>query len=335
MGRRKKSSHLPPRMRLSHGAYYHVCYRSTPEGRRQVWQRLGTEYPTALQRYHRIEADRVRNGRDVAALISAYLDSPDFACKARGTKANYRIFARELSAAFAGVLPADVTPADAQEILDRATKRVKAQNMVWFLRTVLSWGAARRWLAINPLIGFKTGERARRERYITDAEWAKIEEHASPALRAFMRLAYLTALRRDDVVALRWSAVTDEGLTAKVKKTGGVMKFPLSDDLREVLAELKALRGNTPGLFLLPERKPSGSTYLHRWQATCKAAGVTDATIHDIRRKRLTDVQDAEGIEAARRLAGHTTQNMTQRYYAGENVVELPPVKRRQRGGGE
>lgn len=325
---------LPPRMTCSHGAFYHRSYRSTPEGRRQVWVRLGTEYSVAIKRYAAVEADRDRNKRDMAGLIAAYLASHEFAKKAKGTQTNYKIFARELTEAFAGVLPADVRPSDAQAILDRATKAVKAQNLVWFLRTLLSWGAARSWLPSNPLIGFRTGPRARRTRYLTDEELAAIEAQASPQLRAFIRLAYVTALRRGDLMALKWSAVQGGVLKAFIQKTKVPHTLTVNADLRAVLDELKSLRGAVPGVYLLPGKKPSGDTYAHLFKAAAKAAGVSDATIHDIRRKRLTDVTNTEGLESARRLAGHTTQGMTQRYYAGDHAIETPPLRGRREANG-
>jgi len=81
-------------------------------------------------------------------------------------------------------------------------------------------------------------------------------------------------------------------------------------------------------VYLMPSRagkKRSGSSYLRPFKAAARAAGCGDITIHDIRRKRLTDLQLNQSVDVAQKVAGHGSPQMTRRYFAAaETPVDLP-----------
>jgi integrase len=66
---------------------------------------------------------------------------------------------------------------------------------------------------------------------------------------------------------------------------------------------------------LLHNRKgkaPDYSSTKIQWSRACEKAGVSDAHIHDLRAKSLTDAKQ-QGLNP-QTLAGHTTEAMTNRY---------------------
>lgn len=326
---------LPPRLRFSHGAYYYAAYTTVDGVRRQRWDRLSHDYGTALRLYAEREAQRAKGARDFRALWATYKASAEFTGLADATRKAYGMWGPALVAVFGQMLPDQIEQRHAQELLDRAKKRVTAQRMVSLLSTVLGWGARRGWLRANPLVGMRKGAKSRRTRYITDAEWAALLA-ADAALAPFLRLLYLTALRREDFIGLRWSGVREDGIYARVRKSKRDIRIPWTTDLRECVEAIKAQRGKVVSLYLLPGhhgRAPSGHTFYKAYKAAAALAGCPDVTLHDIRRKRLTDVTESHGEEVARQLAVHTDIATTRGYNAAPVTVVRLPDERRQEAG--
>lgn len=92
------------------------------------------------------------------------------------------------------------------------------------LAMIFTYGASTTWPNNNPAsrsLAFKQGKK--RDRYITDDELDAIKSGAlsskdgitNPSgkmIVAFIDLAYATAQRVEDVLSLRWSDVSDEGV---------------------------------------------------------------------------------------------------------------------------
>lgn len=322
---------LPPRMVLSRGVYFHRSYTTIDGVRRQKWVRLSHEYGPAVRKYAEIEAAHAAGARNFAALCTAYLKSAQYAEKAPRTKANYSLYIGRLSKAFGLLLPEQIDQTHAQMILDTVTKRVTAQRMVQIFSTVLSWGAPRGWLKTNPLYGFKKGPRAVRKRYITDAELAAIVQHCDSVTAAFIRFDHLTALRANDALRLKWSDVREDGWHVYIQKTKQYVLLPWTTELRECEAELKRVRGAVASLWLFPDRPGHAvklKTLWRRFKRAAKKAGVANVTLHDLRRKRLTDLQLDESVDLAAKVAVHSDTRTTKGYFAApELVVSLPPLR--------
>lgn len=316
MGRRKEHHRrLPVRMRLSHGAFFHVDGR----GRRSAkWTKLGDTYADAIVQYAKLEASHA-DRRDVTALLTAFIAHPG---RAATTTKNYRVFRKKLDQVFGHLDPGDIQVQDARRYLDAHPSYSMARHEIQLLSATLTWGSERGWLTTNPLLGWRKGPVRRRKRYITDAEMAAVIAAARPDVGEAIRFLHLTALRVRDALALRWSDYRGNVLYVKVSKT----KDALELEGPKLEAQLKRMKsGSVVSTNIVTGRgRPLTYTILRRqWIAACTKAGVEDATIHDIRRKRLTDLQNTVGVDYAQKLASHSDPKTTKGYDASVARVRL------------
>lgn len=310
MGRQKQHHRqLPIRMRLSHGAWFHVDGR----GGKSKWTRLGSTYAEALIRYAELEA---RDRRDVDALLTAFIAFPG---RAPTTLKNYRAFSKKLREVFGKLPPSAIEAQHARRYLDDHPNASMARHEIALLSAALQWGKERGWCRVNPLYGMDKGPVVRRKRYITDAEFAALKAYARPDAARAIQLLYDTGLRVRDALALRWGDVKADGLHVKIHKTKTALVLEGFDP--------KPYRtGSVVSMHILTgdSGKPLTYTILRRhFKKAAEAAGCADVTIHDIRRKRLTDLTNAKGIEAAQALAAHTDPKTTRGYYAGTARVKI------------
>ena len=85
-------------------------------------------------------------------------------------------------------------------------------------------------------------------------------------------------------------------------------------------AELRQRRIGS--LFVLADRRGRQWTY-KRLHAEWRKVAPADANLHDLRRKRLTDLTRERGVDFAQSIAAHSDPRMTQTYVSGEARVAL------------
>jgi len=328
MGRaRRMNKHLPPRLRVSHGAYYWTPFVNG----KQKWVPLGREFAEAFEKYGRLEADK----HDATGSSFADLESRFFAeevpKRAKNTQKSYRSWIKPLRAVFGGVDVSSITQQAAAKYRDARVHRTSANRELALLSTMLAYGVEIGMLESNKLLGFHHRPEPRRTRYITDGELELLITQANPKLSLLIRLAYLTGLRKSDLLALRWQDVKPDGLYVTTQKTGVPLVLSMTPELTSILEDLKRSQGKVMSMYLFAHRngrKLNAVTADHQWMALRDSLGL-DVVFHDIRRKRLTDATDAHGQEYAQRLAGHKEARTTARYYAPEAIrVDLAPTHR-------
>jgi integrase len=307
--------HLPPCVFHRHGAFYYV--------KRGKWTKLGSTLTSALAEYSRIIAPPI-GGCD--ELLNRTLDRCKETVK-KNTYEQYALACKKLKPILAEFTPELVESHHIAAILDhlRATPNM-ANRMLTFMRLAfangLTWGMCK----TNPCYGVKRHVEHRRDRYLE--EYALIWKAAPPQLRAIMDIAYLTAQRIGDILAIRLSDITPEGIYFKQQKTGKRLLVN-APDLPEAIRRAKALHSNIRGLTLFHGRGGKPLSYYgvrSAFQRACEAAGVEDATLHDIRAKSMTDAK-RQG-KNAQKLGGHSTEAMTNRYLRGRDydLAEGPSI---------
>jgi integrase len=163
-----------------------------------------------------------------------------------------------------------------------------------------------------------------RSRYVTDAELSDAMQHAQSMLQAYIAIKLLTGLRRKDLLTLRRTDITDDGIRVTTSKTGRAVVFEWSDELRAAVELAKRSNAKKFGLTLFATRngapyvKADGSTNAwdslwQRFMAKVVAAGVPRFTEHDLRAKVGSD---AESLDRARGILTHAPGSaITDRVY--------------------
>jgi integrase len=200
---------------------------------------------------------------------------------------------------------------------------VQANRHLELLKRILTLATAWCVIPFNPAREIKKYGKldgaGPRERYVTEAEFAATYDKARPAVRAAMRLALLTELRRGDLVALTRSNMTDEGLTVRTSKTGRLLVFAWTPELR---VEIDAGLAMWPRKYPTPINQPillsrgrrafTGDGLSQSFAEAAKAAKVVGATFNDLRAKSASDTAE---LGAASARLGHASTVTTQRVY--------------------
>jgi integrase len=160
------------------------------------------------------------------------------------------------------------------------------------LSSMFAWAIGEGLCESNPVIGTNVQEEKARARVLTDAELAAIWKAApDDDYGRIVKLLMLTAQRRDEIGALRWSEIDADAkliaLSGSRTKNGNEHRIPLSV---EAIAILNGCVRHRDLLFGLG---PNGFAAWSRKKLELdKACRVKDWTIHDLRRTTATRMAD-------------------------------------------
>lgn len=318
MRRRKKNTHLPPCVHLHHGAYYFI--------KRNVWTPLGKDLAGALTQYAKLVEGPKDGG--IGRLVDQAMP---VICRdvKPNTAAQYRIAGKKLSRALAQFEPAQVLPKHLAAIkLAMADRPNMANRVLTVARLVFAYALENQLVSINPAIGVKRHKERKRDRLPLPAEVDAIKAHAGPRLVVIIDLLRYTGQRANDVLKIRESDISTDGITIKQQKTGAMLTVGWNKGLRETVARARALHGQIRSLYLLPSRwrgkAPDYRSVKDQWDKACEAAGVTNLHLHDLRAMAATQAK-MEGKDA-QALLGHTSATQTATYLRDKStpIVQAP-----------
>lgn len=301
---RKTNTHLPPCVYPRHGAFWLV--------KGGKWTRLGATLEDALVEYARMH-DAPRGG--MPKLIDEVLEHirPNLA---KNTIAQYDIAARKLKKMLVQFAPDQVRPKHVAAIKVALAKTPNMANRcLSLLRQVFAWALEQQLIEMNPAVGIKRHLEGKRGRLISMDEYGAIYSRAGDRLQVIMDLLIRTGQRVGDVLRIRRTDLTDEGIRFVQQKTGAKLTVPWTPELRAVVDRAKLLHGNIRALTLLHNRRgktPDYRTVKLQWDTACESANVADAHLHDLRAVALTAARK-QGLNATR-LAGHSSPAQTERY---------------------
>jgi integrase len=307
MGRpRKSDKHLPPCVYEKHGAFYHV-----KEGR---WTRLGSDLSQALAEYAR-RFDNPKGGMpELVERVLAHI-APNLA---KNTNSQYKIAGARIKEALGEFAPHQVLPRHVAAVkADMSSTPNMANRVLSLLRIVFAHAVEWQIVDSNPCIGILRHKEGKRGRYLTDTEFSAIYAEAPERLQVIMDILYLTAQRVGDVLRIRQSDIGEEGISFKQEKTDVKLTVRWTPEMRAAVARANSFGGNVVSMNLFRTRArggkpPSYGVTKDQWNEAVVAAGISDAHIHDVRAKSLTDAK-RQGKDA-QALAGHSNEAMTERY---------------------
>ena len=224
----------------------------------------------------------------------------------------------------------DVKPRDIGALLDVPTGKIQRNRQVSVLSAIYSKAVGRWFVAEkNPCLRVERNPSKPRDRYINHDEYRTIYRRAPEPVQIAMDLALLTGQRQGDIVGMKWSQVTPEGITIRQSKTGKRMRITMSLSLMYVLRRAKRRAGSCE--YVIPTSfgkryTPEGFRAL--WQRVMRQvrsdkALVAPATFHDIRAKC---VSDSASLEDAMKRAGHTSMAMTRGTY-DRGIRDVRPLQ--------
>ncbi len=179
-----------------------------------------------------------------------------------------------------------ITKADVRDLLESIAAPAASNQALKFLKKLFAWAAAEDLLKSSPIAGLaKPHTEKSRDRILTDAELCAVWRAAAAAGYAFgdfVKVAILTGQRVGEVSGMRRDELRGDtwilpGARTKNKKSHSV---PLS---RQVSAILAAVPQISPECVFSYNSKPL-SGFHHAKRALDKASGVSDWTLHDLRR---------------------------------------------------
>ena len=268
------------------------------------------------------EAD---NHGTLAWLLSEYRESPEFNTRRGKAKARRTITEQERiidalkevrgksGVAFVSLKLREVTPGMIRQLLDKYARDgspIMGNRVVSVIQVAWAWARERDIVILaNPCKGVSRNAEAKGGRYVTDAEYNAVYHMASGVwyLQPAMEIAYMCRLRVSEVLALKWSDLTEDGIRCDRLKGSRTNIVEWSPRLRKAVDVCKA-RGAAIGDALL-FRDTHGvavkaSTFQTAWQrlqVRAEGAGIARFRFHDLKIKGTSDL---DGTSAEKQDAG-------------------------------
>jgi integrase len=160
-------------------------------------------------------------------------------------------------------------------------------------------------------------ENNERTRILAPDEYVRLLAHASPQVKAIIKVAYHTGMRQGEILFLTWGQVDlKEGfikLEPEHTKTNEGRLVPLNGELVDMF---KAMLRGLPAVRVFPYKgKAFGSTFQKAFNTAKKRAQIEGFTFHDLRHTAINNWR-LQGHDFFRIMAvsGHKTMNVFKRY---------------------
>ena len=215
----------------------------------------------------------------------------------------------DLLPAWRGKRVDEITKRDIHDLLDSIEERSmwQARKVQAHVNRFFAWCRGREIVKVDPTDGMeRVGTNKSRDRFLSDAELAKVWRAADGVYGSVVRMLALTGARREEIAQLRWSEIDGNTITLEGArtKTGAPHIIPLSAAAQTLLAGVPRI---CEYVFT-----PNGTKPITDWSnqkiALDAAAGVTGWRIHDLRRTVATGMQKlGVTLQVVEAVLGHTS----------------------------
>lgn len=347
MGRKpSKNLNLPPRMRARDRRGVVLYYYDTGgKPRREI--PLGKDYTTAVRKWAELEGDQANPGKLLTFkdVSDKYVREVMPSKAARTMKDN--LVELDWLLKFFNDPPAPIDaikPEHVRQYLDwrGKTAKVRANREKALLSHI--WNMARAWGITdqpNPCAGIKGFSESGRDNYTEDDVLAAVWEASDQPLRDALDLAYLTAQRPSDVLAMSDLDIKDKILSVIQNKTGKKLRIEIIGELKALIDRIgtrkKSYKVHTLALICTESGRPLTPSGLRcrfdkaREAAAKKKPNLKEAIeafqFRDLRAKAATDKAESGSMHEAQKQLGHTTITMTQHYVRDRRGETVKPTK--------
>lgn len=333
-------------------AYY---YRS-PRATGRTLTPLGTDYQAALRKWaelHGAELEPAKTGT-VSDIYTKYMT---WAGNRKISKLEPRTIkdregywgkpgSGKLRDTFAKVPIDTLKPQWMLQYFEARSSQASAKKELKFLSVLCNWAKARGLMtAPNPTndIMRQLSVREKRDIYVEDQWYQLAWKHGDQLVRDAMDFGYLCGNRPNETEGAKKSNIADGVLTVELPKTAksGVKekRLPIEGELAQYIERQK--RKSVASMWLVSDEKgqplrTTGAIFRKRWkeardkaeaEAQKKGLDFTRFRLMDIRAKAATDIAEKHGLEAARKLLGHTTQKQTADYIRSIKGIQAKAIE--------
>lgn len=156
----------------------------------------------------------------------------------------------------------------------------------------------------------------RRERRLREGELARIVEAAkanrNPYILLIVQFAIETAMRRGEIIALKWRDVDMARRTARIRqsKNGYSRTIPLTGKALDIMACLKTNVGSEARVF-----PTTAMAVRMSWERLLARAGIADLHFHDLRHEAISRLfERGLTVPEVASISGHRDMRMLFRY---------------------
>lgn len=329
---RKRIPHFHEKRGKNWVAYYHVVRK----GDKVVWTSLGTDRSAALRKWAEFEMKPVpAEAGSFDAIIGQYMKWARAAVEdgtlAPRTYEDREKYQKTMLTVFGGKPFEAIESQHVRLYIDKRSAKISAKKEMRFLSVLWNWARERGITRLsNPVAGVKMPKEEGRDIEVRPQDYWLVWECGDQLVQDVLELAARLGTRPQEVFGLPWDKVdlTATPMTVKVwqNKVKGWRTVIADPDLEALLARLRGDRLRPKGKVLVDENgaalNPQGAFRYRFQQARVAAMAKAEAEDLDHQDFQLRDLRpmaglammDEQGMDAARRLLGHSTERMTAHY---------------------
>ena len=198
------------------------------------------------------------------------------------------------------------------------------------LKTIVRRALLNRQIDRNPLEGIRLFKEIPRNRTLTHEEYERLLGHCPIHLKPLVELAYFTAMRKGEILGLRWQQVDFQNgiitLEAEDTKTSEKREIPMDENLKSLLKRTPRVLGCP---FVFTYRRKRMTEIRTGFHNACKKAGLDGFHFHDLRHCAVTNMRKAgvpEGVIMS--VSGHKTHAVFRRYDQVDREDRLGALER-------
>jgi integrase len=266
------------------------------------------------------ERRELRGAPTMAELCERFL-TEHTSRKSPETQRAYRTATAEIRAALGSRKVAELSYDDIERLHRRVSDRTKyqANRIAAVLSRMFNMAIRSGWRTDNPVRGLPRNEEPKRRRYLSKDEIGRLlsalDAHPDQQAANIIRILLLTGARKSEVLKMRWQDIDPEaGRWVKPSahtKTKIEHQVTLSSAAVEILEELR----DNGSPYVFPEKNGHRADFFRMWVAVCRAAGIKNARVHDLRHTNAALMaSDGASLLVIGAALGHTQASTTHRY---------------------